>query len=172
MASISSMLPEQCYVIRDGNKQQVPGTDIVPGDLLCIKAGDKMPADVRFVEVSPDARFDRSILTGEAVPLRGTIDSTDDNFLETCCIGMAGTHCVSGTATGVIIATGDKTVFGRIATLSSAPKQGLTPLQKEILYFVAAIAAAMLFFVLIVIIAWYVYIRLHLFYFLFLFSQH
>ena len=51
---------------------------------------------------------------GESIPVRGTVDSSDDNFLETSNIGMAGTHCVMGNATGVVIFTGDNSVFGRV----------------------------------------------------------
>ena len=64
MASITTMLPDQCTVLRDGKSQTVVGTQIVPGDVLFLKMGDKVPADVRFVDVSTDAKFDRSILTG------------------------------------------------------------------------------------------------------------
>ena len=159
MASISTMLPEQCAVIRDGTLQHIPGVQIVPGDLLTLKMGDKVPADLRFIEVSSDARFDRSILTGESLPLHGTVDSTDDNILETACIGMAGTHCVAGTASGIVVATGDRTVFGRIAKLTSAPKQGLSPLQKELYYFVGLIVALMLVMIIVVIIVWASWLR-------------
>lgn len=154
------MLPDQCIVLRDGTAQQVAGSQIVPGDVLCLKMGDKIPADVRFVEASNDAKFDRSILTGESQPLHWTVDSTDDNFLETACIGMAGTHCVSGTALGVVIATGDRTVFGRIAKLTSAPKQGLTPLQRELLYFISLIVGIMLVMIITVIIVWAAWLRI------------
>lgn len=59
------MLPESCNVLRDAGKQvNVPAAEIVPGDVIQIKAGNKLPADVRFVHVSNDACFDRSILTG------------------------------------------------------------------------------------------------------------
>lgn len=58
------MLPDSCLILRDGGRVTVTATDIVPGDVLCIKAGNKLPADVRFVEISSDAKFDRSILTG------------------------------------------------------------------------------------------------------------
>lgn len=75
MSSIKTMLPEECLLLRDGTRMHLQGSDIVPGDVLYIKMGDKLPADVRFIEASPDARFDRSILTGETVPLRGTVDS-------------------------------------------------------------------------------------------------
>lgn len=159
MASITGMLPERCIVVRDGSQQEIDGRDIVPGDLLRITLGSKLPADVRFVEVSSDARFDRSILTGETAPLLGSVKSTDDNYLETACIGMAGTHCVSGTAWGLVLETGDRTVFGRIAKLTSAPKQGLTPLQKEILYFVLIIVCLMLTMILVVIIVWASWLR-------------
>jgi hypothetical protein len=144
MASITGMLPDSVIVLRDGQQTQIDGRNVVPGDLLRITLGNKLPADVRFIEVSPDARFDRSILTGETLPLLGSVDSTDDNYLETACIGMAGTHCVAGNAWGLIVETGDRTVFGRIAKLTSTPKTGLTPLQKEILIFVGIICALML----------------------------
>lgn len=65
MASITAMLPESCNLLRNGSRTTVSATDIVPGDVVFIKAGNKLPADVRFVEVSSDANFDRSILTGE-----------------------------------------------------------------------------------------------------------
>uniref|UniRef100_A0A2D3UNA7 Related to PMR1-Ca++-transporting P-type ATPase located in Golgi n=1 Tax=Ramularia collo-cygni TaxID=112498 RepID=A0A2D3UNA7_9PEZI len=159
MASITQMLPEECIVLRDGTQVKVDGRDVVPGDLLKITIGNKLPADVRFVEVSSDARFDRSILTGEALPLLGSVDSTDDNFLETACIGLAGTHCVSGTAWGLIVETGDRTVFGRIAKLTSTPKEGMTPLQKEIFYFVSLIVCLMLTMVIIVIAIWAGWLR-------------
>ena len=64
MASITTMLPDQCTVLRDGTSQNVVGTQIVPGDVLFLKMGDKVPTNVRFVDVSTDAKFDRSILTG------------------------------------------------------------------------------------------------------------
>lgn len=154
MASITQLLPEECIVIRDGTQTRVDGRDVVPGDILRITIGNKLPADVRFVEVSSDARFDRSILTGETVPLLASVDSTDSNYLETACIGLAGTHCVSGSAWGLILETGDRTVFGRIAKLTSTPKKGLTPLQKEILIFVLFIVCLMLTMVVIVIAIW------------------
>jgi sodium/potassium-transporting ATPase subunit alpha len=159
MASITTMLPDQCIVLRDGTQQRIDGRDVVPGDVLRITMGNKLPADVRFVEVSSDARFDRSILTGETVPLLGSVDSTDTNYLETACIGMAGTHCVSGSAWGLVLETGDCTVFGRIAKLTSAPKEGLTPLQREIYYFVAIIVSLMLTFIVVVCIVWGAWLR-------------
>lgn len=64
MASIKNMIPEECLVIRDGAQVSIMAVDIVPGDILLIKAGNKLPADVRLLQVSSDSKFDRSILTG------------------------------------------------------------------------------------------------------------
>ncbi|EAW15042.1 cation-translocating P-type ATPase [Aspergillus clavatus NRRL 1] len=159
MASITAMLPESCLVMRGGSLAVVSAPDIVPGDVVHLKAGNKLPADVRFVEVSNDAGFDRSILTGESLPINGTVDSTDVNYLETHSIGLQGTHCVSGSVIGVVVSTGDSTVFGRIAKLTSEPKTGLTPLEKEILRFVTLIVVIMLVMIIVIIIVWATWLR-------------
>jgi P-type E1-E2 ATPase len=158
MASITTMLPDSCIVIRDGSRQEMLASELVPGDVVVLKAGNKLPADVRFMEVSSDSRFDRSILTGESVPLPGTVNHTDDNYLETKNIGMQGTHCISGSCLGIVIATADKTVFGRIAKLTNEPTTGLTPLEKEVLNFVMVIVSIMITMIVIVIIVWCVHI--------------
>ncbi|KAI0526203.1 hypothetical protein F5B22DRAFT_147051 [Xylaria bambusicola] len=159
MSSIKNMLPEDCLVTRNSMQVSLPATDLVPGDIVLVKAGNKLPADLRFLQVSSDAKLDRSILTGESVPLAASVDSTDDNYLETRCIGMQGTHCVSGSCIGLVVATGDRTVFGRIAALTQEPKTGLTTLEKEILYFVIIICSIMLTMIIIVLFAWGFWLR-------------
>lgn len=67
MNSIKTMLPENCMVIRDGNQVELMAENIVPGDILIVKSGNKLPADVRFLKVSSDAKFDRAILTGKLI---------------------------------------------------------------------------------------------------------
>lgn len=148
----------------------------VPGDVLLCKAGNKLPADVRFTQVSSDSKFDRSILTGklcdlwllyssrfglltpsssgESFPLTATVDSTDTNYLETKNIGLQGTHCVSGTCTGVVVATGNRTVFGRIAKLTNEPKTGMTTLEREVLNFVFIICSIMVVMIVVVLVLW------------------
>lgn len=100
------------------------------------------------------------MLTGESAPLPGTVDSTDSNFLETRCIGLQGTHCISGSGLGVVVNTGDKTVFGRIAKLTNEPSTGLTPLEKEVLNFVFVIISIMVLMIVIIIIVWLVFTHL------------
>lgn len=160
MASIKGMLPEQCEIIRDNNHIHLPGEEVVPGDLVIVKAGNKLPADMRLIEVSSDVKFDRSVLTGESIPVAGTVDCTDVNYLETHNIGLQGTHCIMGSCKGIIVATGDNTVFGRIAKLTNEPKTKLTTLEKEILYFVAIICSLMVGMVLFCIIVWLVQLLL------------
>lgn len=61
------MLPDQCLVVRNGSQESISAMDLVPGDIVIIKQGNKLPADVRFVEVSSDSMFDRAILTGTLI---------------------------------------------------------------------------------------------------------
>jgi sodium/potassium-transporting ATPase subunit alpha len=91
---------------------------------------------------------------GESAPLPGTVDSTDDNYLETRCIGLQGTHCVSGSGIGVVVSTGDSTVFGKIAKMTNTPKRGMTTLEREVLNFVIIIYSIMLTMIIVVIIVW------------------
>lgn len=92
--------------------------------------------------------------SGESAPLPGTIDSTDGNYLETRCIGLQGTHCISGSGIGVVVSTGDATVFGKIAKMTNAPKTGFTPLEREIFNFVIIICSIMFTMIVVVIIVW------------------
>lgn len=103
MNSITGMLPEDCHVLREGEQRMLPASNVVPGDILYFKAGSKLPADVRFIQTSTDAKFDRSILTGESIPIAAVTESSEPNYLETRCIGMQGTHCTAGSGTGIVV---------------------------------------------------------------------
>ncbi|KAG5990417.1 hypothetical protein E4U43_004294, partial [Claviceps pusilla] len=159
MSSIKDMLPEHCQVIRDGQLAVIAAEELVPGDVVLVKSGNKLPADLRFIEVSPDIKFDRSVLTGESRPIPATVDSTDANYLETQNIGLQGTHCSIGSATGVVVATADRTVFGRIATLTNEPKTKMTTLEKEVLHFVIMICAFMFAMIIVVVVVWAAWLR-------------
>ncbi|TDL17671.1 sodium-potassium ATPase [Rickenella mellea] len=159
MKSIKGMLPSAVAVLRDGQQVTVPAIDLVTGDLVLVGMGQKIPADLRLLEVSGDLKFDRSILTGESEPVAGRLDKTDDNFLETKNIALQGTHCVSGSGMGLVIQTGDLTVFGRIAKLSSISSSQLTTLQREILRLVVIIASLASAVAIIIVILWAAWLR-------------
>lgn len=154
MSSIKNMLPEEGNVIRDGQLVHLNAAEIVPGDVVEIRAGNRLPADIRLIQASSDVKFDRSVLTGESKPIAGTVDHTDTNYLETHNIGLQGTHCILGSCKGIVVATGDKTVFGRIATLTNEPKVKMTTLEKEVFNFVIVIASIMLVMIVAVCAIW------------------
>lgn len=96
------------------------------------------------------------VMEGESTPVKASVDSTSDNYLETRCIGLQGTHCVSGSGLGIVVATGDSTVFGRIAKLAGEPKTGLTTIEKEVLRFTALIFIIMVSWIIILAAVWLV----------------
>lgn len=98
-------------------------------------------------------------MLGESEPVVATTESTEDNYLETHNIGLQGTHCISGSCLGVCVAIGDSTIFGRIAKLTSNPKTGMTPLQKEILRFVLIISLFITCVVILIVILWAAWLR-------------
>ncbi|KOS17404.1 Sodium/potassium-transporting ATPase subunit alpha-A [Escovopsis weberi] len=159
MSSIKDMLPAQCDVLRSGERTTVLAKNLVMGDVLFIRAGNKLAADVRFIETSFDARFDRSVLTGESVPVAGSVACTDQDYLETLNIGLQGTHCINGYARGIVVATGDATVFGRVVALTNEPKQKLTTLEREVRNFVWLISIIMAVMITAVVVIWAGWLR-------------
>lgn len=159
MESVRGMLPSDVVVLRDGSLHIVPAADIVRGDIIEIKMGAKVAADCRILSIESEIKFDRSSLTGESDAIAATIDSMEDNYLESRNVVMAGTKCVAGQARAIVTATGDTTVFGRLAKLSSVPKKERTTLEKEIFYFVLTIASLAVTVAIACIIIWAAYLR-------------
>ncbi|XP_051787858.1 potassium-transporting ATPase alpha chain 2-like [Erpetoichthys calabaricus] len=135
MASFRNMVPQQALVWRDGEKKQILASELVVGDLVEIKGGDRIPADVRVV-AAQGCKVDNSSLTGESEPQSRSPELTHDNPLETKNIGFYSTTCLEGTATGLVISTGDQTIIGRIAFLASGVGDEKTPIAIEIEHFV------------------------------------
>ncbi|ODV67407.1 hypothetical protein HYPBUDRAFT_152365 [Hyphopichia burtonii NRRL Y-1933] len=162
MDSIYDMIPLDSHVIRDGQSIIIPAKGLVPGDLISIQSGDKVPADIRIFQNSNDLMLDKSVLTGESKPCftHSNPDSLySSNYLESNCIAMQGTSCVSGNGLGIVVSIGDATVFGQIAKMSSKPKKGLTPVQIEILRFVILTVIIIISLVVLVIILWAAWLR-------------
>ncbi|KAG7319697.1 hypothetical protein KOW79_016840 [Hemibagrus wyckioides] len=144
MDSFKNMVPQQALVIREGEKKQINAEEVVLGDLVEIKGGDRIPADLRFIS-SSSCKVDNSSLTGESEPQTRSPDCTHENPLESRNIGFFSTNCVEGTARGIVIATGDRTVMGRIATLASGLEVGQTPINLEIEHFIHIITGVAVF---------------------------
>ncbi|KAG2133798.1 uncharacterized protein EDB93DRAFT_1254697 [Suillus bovinus] len=146
MKSIKSLIAHEAAVIRDGNQQIIPAADMVVGDVAVLNAGDRVPADMRVVQASSDLRFDRSLLTGESEMVPGALAATSDNALETRNLALTSTFVVQGTCHGVVFATGDRTVMGRLVKMSGETKFKLTTIQREVWFFTKIISCLALFF--------------------------
>ena len=106
-------------VIRGGTQSTIDSAELVPGDLIILKPGDYIPADVRFIEGS--VRVDESVLTGESSPVKKTSDPLAQDahsVYEATNCGFLGTTVTSGSAKALILATGSRTMFGGISTLT------------------------------------------------------
>jgi sodium/potassium-transporting ATPase subunit alpha len=140
MESFKNMMPTMTTVIREGKSQKIDATQLVRGDLILLKGGDKVPADIRVIECSDDLAVDNSCLTGEPEPLKRISECTDDNPLETKNLCFFGTFIPQGSGKGIVVRIGDKTVMGRIARLATSTNVAMTPIAREINHFVHIIA--------------------------------
>ncbi|KAI5987958.1 calcium ATPase transmembrane domain M-containing protein [Pisolithus orientalis] len=146
MRSIKTLIAEHACVIRDGQQQLIPAADIVVGDVVVLNSGDRVPADLRIVQASSDLRFDRSLLTGESEMIPGALDATSKNALETRNLALNSTFVTQGNCTGVVFATGDRSVMGRLVSMSGEKQFKLTTIQREVWFFTKIISCLALFF--------------------------
>src|SRR5215813_3891070 len=140
--SIRNMLSADARAIRDGETRQLPAEELVPGDIVLLESGDKVPADLRLTEVK-NLRTEEAALTGESVPIDKTTEAVAENATVGDREGMAfsGTLVSSGRGTGVVVATGSNTELGRINQLMAAVSALDTPLLRQIKKFGYAITA-------------------------------
>lgn len=125
------LLPFYVKVIRDGVEKQIYAKELVPGDLIILAEGDKVPADARIIE-SNLLTVNNAPLTGESVPIVLNNFPERGDLLQSKNIAFAGTTVLSGYGKALVFATGMATEFGRIAHLTESVHIEPTPLQKEI----------------------------------------
>ncbi len=131
--ALQRMLSPHCTVVRDSFEQDIDAAALVPGDVVLLKIGDRVPADLRLIEVL-NLRVDESSLTGESAPVSKSIEPADPTAMlaERSSIAWMGTAVTNGRAHGVAVATGMATEFGRIAQLTQAVGEETTPLQRKL----------------------------------------
>jgi sodium/potassium-transporting ATPase subunit alpha len=144
MKGFANLTPQEAKVVRDGKLIVVNAQTLVRGDLIQVKFGDRVPADIRVLE-QDGFKVDNSSLTGESEPQKRGTSMTHENPIETANLAFFSTNAVEGSATGMVIQCGDATVMGRIAGLASGVDSGQTPIAIELDHFVFIITSIAVF---------------------------
>merc|ERR1711931_167582 len=144
MESFKNLVPQYALVRRDGEKVTITAAELTLGDIVEIKFGDRVPADIRVLEAR-QFKVDNSSLTGESEPQVRSPEFTHENPLETKNLAFFSTNAVEGTAVGIVVNIGDQSVMGRIAGLASGLEGGDTPIAKEIAHFIHIITGVAVF---------------------------
>ena len=144
MAKFKDFIPQTTMVIRHGNEKVIEAKGLVPGDIVKIKGGDNIPADIRVIDCN-EMKVNNASLTGESEDLLRSIEKTHDNPLETANLAFFGTQCTTGSGIAVVIETGDRTVIGQIANLAQSADAADTPLSVEIDRFIKIVSAVAIF---------------------------
>jgi cation-transporting P-type ATPase F len=153
LAALARAIATEATVLRDGLRQRVDAAELVPGDIVVLAAGDKVPADLRLLHAK-ELRATEAALTGESLPAdkHATRLPADSDLADRRNMAYAGTYVVAGQGQGVVVATGDATETGRISRLIAEAPDLSTPLTRKMAAFshqllVAILALAALTFV-------------------------
>jgi Ca2+-transporting ATPase len=134
LEALRRMASPNATVVRDGQTVEIPATELVPGDVVVISYGNKVPADIRITECS-NLQIEEAALTGESLAVEKNTDAVDQ---DDCPLGdrknmlYMGTSVSNGRGKGIVVGTGKDTEFGKIATMLENTKTEQTPLQKNL----------------------------------------
>ncbi len=140
MESFRNMLPPMINVMRDGKARKIEARLVVPGDIILLEEGDKIPADCRLIEIN-NLKVDHSTLTGESEPQLRKLECTHDNILESRNMVFSGTLVQSGDGKALVYGTGMETQIGKIVQLTKETKDVETPIRKELKHFISVISS-------------------------------
>lgn len=131
--AIAHMLSLQASVIRNDKRMIVPAENLVPGDIVLLKSGDKVPADLRLIDVK-SLQIQEAILTGESIPVEKSTDPSIDyaELGNRTCMAYSGTLVTYGKGIGVVVATGENTEVGQINVMLTEVPTVVTPLLLKI----------------------------------------
>ena len=133
LETIQTMLSLQARTRRDGRFITLSAEKLVPGDIVLVHSGDRVPADMRLFEVN-SLQIQESVLTGESAAVDKTVDEVELNAAlgDRTCMSYAGTLVTNGTAMGVVVETAGRTEIGKISTLLEDVQTITTPLLRKI----------------------------------------
>jgi sodium/potassium-transporting ATPase subunit alpha len=130
MEALRRFLPHAVSVRREGAERSIAAEELVPGDVIILREGDKIPADARLVECD-GLLANNAPLTGESRPVALTEEPTESGVEEAQNLARAGCSVLRGSGVGIVFATGFRTLFGRIAALSHEIRREPSPLERE-----------------------------------------
>jgi len=145
LAALSRTMVATAEALREGAFAVIPAAELVPGDIVRLRAGDRVPADLRLL-AAKSLRIDESALTGESVPVDKVTEPVAANapLAERACLAFAATAVAHGAGTGVVVATGHDAEIGRIADLTAGADALATPLTRAIARFSTVLLVAIL----------------------------
>jgi len=146
LEAVSAMLASHAIVLRAGERHEIAAAELVPGDIVLIASGDKVPADLRLLRCR-NLQIDESALTGESVPVDkdSAPAGADAVIAERHGMAYSGTVVTYGQATGVVVATATQTEIGRIGALVAGVQQIATPLTRKLDQFARRITVFIIF---------------------------
>ena len=133
VAALRQMAAARANVIRDGERQSIPATEIVPGDIILVEEGDTIPADARLIEITA-LQTSEAALTGESLPVSKSVEPVDAEAAigDRTNMVFAGTAATYGRGKAVVVATAMRTEMGQIAGMLKEAPEEITPLQREL----------------------------------------
>ncbi len=145
LESIKEMLSLETRVLRNGKQETIEAEKLVPGDIVSLKSGEKISADIRLIKTK-DFRVEESPLTGESEAVDKTTDPAEEDAIigDQTSMAFSGTVVVYGKATGVVVATGKDSEIGKISEMMSEVKEITTPLLQKIRKFAKWLALVIL----------------------------
>jgi magnesium-transporting ATPase (P-type) len=145
LAGLRAVIAPNASVMRDGRRATVPAERLVPGDIVLLDPGDKVPADMRLLKARALA-VDEAVLTGESLAVEKTVDcvAADAALADRTCMAFSGTMVAAGQGAGIVVATGTATELGRIGELLLDIGEVTTPLLRQVNRFGQRFAVAIL----------------------------
>ncbi len=136
LRAIRQMLSPNAMVMRDGRQMTIRAEELVPGDIVLLQSGDKVPADLRLFRVK-GLQIQEAVLTGESMAVEKITDAVAQEAVigDRLCMAYSGTLVTHGQGSGVVVATGVQTEIGRISTLVSEVESVTTPLLRQMAHF-------------------------------------
>jgi len=134
LEALSRMAAPTATVLREGREAVLPARELVPGDVVLLHTGDRIPADLRLIE-AVNLQCDEAALTGESIPVEkqtALIDDFNPSVGDRTNMAHAGTNVTYGRGRGIVVVTGMKTEFGKVAAMLQTVEVGRTPLQKNL----------------------------------------